>query len=232
MTKRSKDKAARHIRLYHWLLRSEAWQSLSANARAIYIEMATRYNGSNSGQIPFSVRDAANRAHIGKNAADAALTLLQARGFIVATRRGGFNVKTKIATEWRLTEFSCDVDHSFATKDFMRWYPWRDRGRPRNASHGPATGTRIVYQGGAAPDRGDVGWQGPDTERPGPSLRASLASTPRNGGRHFPMGERGVHFRIARRGHRATCRRAGAAKPHAPRGRSDVSACDVERRRA
>ena len=64
MTKRSKDKAARHIRLYHWLLRSEAWQSLSANARAIYIEMATRYNGSNNGQIPFSVRDAANRAHI------------------------------------------------------------------------------------------------------------------------------------------------------------------------
>lgn len=140
MTKRSKDKAARHIRLYHWLLRSEAWQSLSANARAIYIEMATRYNGSNNGQIPFSVRDAANRAHIGKNAADAALTLLQARGFIVATRRGGFNVKTKIATEWRLTEFSCDVDHSFATKDFMRWSPEKQNTVPKAGRTVPVTG--------------------------------------------------------------------------------------------
>jgi DNA-binding transcriptional regulator YhcF (GntR family) len=140
MTKRSKDKAARHIRLYHWLLRSEAWQSLSANARAIYIEMATRYNGSNNGQIPFSVRDAANRAHIGKNAADAALTLLQARGFIVATRRGGFNVKTKIATEWRLTEFSCAVDHSFATKDFMRWSPEKQNTVPKAGRTVPVAG--------------------------------------------------------------------------------------------
>ena len=140
MTKRSKDTAARHIRLYHWLLRSEAWQSLSANARAVYIEMAARYNGSNNGQIPFSVRDAANRAHIGKNAADAALTLLQARGFIVATRRGAFNVKTKIATEWRLTEFTCDVDHSFATKDFMRWSPEKQNTVPKAGRTVPVAG--------------------------------------------------------------------------------------------
>jgi hypothetical protein len=109
MTRRSKDKASRHVRLYHWLLRSEAWQSLSANARAIYIEMAARYNGSNNGYVPFSVRDTANRVHIGKNAAHAALRSLEVRGFIVATRRSAFNVKTKIATEWRLTEFSCDI---------------------------------------------------------------------------------------------------------------------------
>jgi hypothetical protein len=123
MTSRSKDKAARHVRLYHWLLRSEAWQSLSANARALYIEMAARYNGSNNGRIPFSVRDAAKRVHIGKNAALAAFTALQQRGFIIVTKRSAFSVKTKSATEWRLTEFSSDTDHSFATKDFMRWSP-------------------------------------------------------------------------------------------------------------
>jgi hypothetical protein len=123
MTRRIKDKAARHVRLYHWLLRSEAWQSLSTNARALYVEMSARYNGSNNGRIPFSVRDAAQCLSIGKNAASAAFTALQHRGFIIATRRSAFNVKTKMATEWRLTEFSCDIDHAFATKDFMRWSP-------------------------------------------------------------------------------------------------------------
>jgi len=120
---KSKGKEARHVRLYHSLLRSEAWQSLSANARAIYIEMAARYNGSNNGYIPFSFRDAAKPVHIGKNAAGAALTELQQRGFITITKRSAFSVKTKRATEWRLTEFSSDIDHSFATKDFMRWSP-------------------------------------------------------------------------------------------------------------
>jgi hypothetical protein len=55
------DKEARHVRLYHSMLKSSAWKSLTANARAIYIEMASRYGGpgSNNGRIPYSVRDAA-----------------------------------------------------------------------------------------------------------------------------------------------------------------------------
>jgi hypothetical protein len=39
-------KEARHVRLHHWMMKSPAWQSLNANARAIYVEMAMQYCGS------------------------------------------------------------------------------------------------------------------------------------------------------------------------------------------
>lgn len=113
------------MRLYHWLLRSEAWRSLSPNARALYIEMVDRYYGMNNGRIGFSVRDAAEVLHIGKNAATAAFVELQDRGFIVTAKRGGFNLRYKdqMATEWRLTEYQWDTNATGATKEFMRWTP-------------------------------------------------------------------------------------------------------------
>jgi hypothetical protein len=87
-------KAPRHVRLYHWLQESPAWRSLSANARAIYVAMAYYY-----------------------------VVELQDRGFIVIMKRGAFSLKVRHATEWRLTEFPCDVSKCPATKDFMRWHP-------------------------------------------------------------------------------------------------------------
>jgi hypothetical protein len=119
-------KEKRHVRLYHWLLQTPAWKSLSPNARSIYVEMLTRYAGpnSNNGRIPFSYRDGAKRLGIGKNAVSAAFVALRERGFIVQTKKGGFNVKTKnLANEWRLTEYPSDIDNTAATKDFMKWPP-------------------------------------------------------------------------------------------------------------
>lgn len=49
---------ARHVRLYHWLMQSEAWRTLSPVAKALYLELAYRYNGANNGRIGLSVRDA------------------------------------------------------------------------------------------------------------------------------------------------------------------------------
>jgi len=104
-------------------LRTPAWKSLSAEARAIYIEMASRYTGpgTNNGQIPYSVRDAATSLHIGKTTAACAIEMLQTRGFIVAMTKGAFSRKIRHATEWRLTEFGCDVTNALATREFARW---------------------------------------------------------------------------------------------------------------
>jgi hypothetical protein len=123
MSKRTKQKESRHVRLYHWVLKSEAWRSLSPKARALYVEVATRYNGSNNGRIGFSVRDAAKALHIGKHAASTAFAELQDRGFLVIEKRSAFSLKIKMATEWRLTEFPCDVTNTLSTRDFMRWSP-------------------------------------------------------------------------------------------------------------
>jgi hypothetical protein len=48
------------------MMATPAWKSLNANQRAIYVEMAARYNGSNNGRIHFSTREAAGALHIGR----------------------------------------------------------------------------------------------------------------------------------------------------------------------
>jgi hypothetical protein len=118
-----KLKEMRHVRLYHYMLQSMAWSSLSANARAIYIEIAARYMGSNNGRIPYSVREAGTCLRISPASASRALAQLKHAGFIVPTVKGAFSLKKRHATEWRLTEFVSDVPgHSYgeATKDFMK----------------------------------------------------------------------------------------------------------------
>jgi DNA-binding transcriptional regulator YhcF (GntR family) len=104
-------------------MQTEAWRSMDATARAIYIEIAARYAGpgSNNGRIPYSVREAAVSLRIGKSTAGRALKRLQERGFIVPMTKGAFSLKLKHATEWRLTEFPCDITHALPTKEFARW---------------------------------------------------------------------------------------------------------------
>ncbi len=112
---------ARHVRLYHWMLASPAWQSLSPTARAAYIELKFLYNGVNNGRIGLSARRLGERIHVSKNTAARALQDLEERGFIERATPGAFHHKVRHATEWRLTEERCDVSGALPTKAFMRW---------------------------------------------------------------------------------------------------------------
>jgi hypothetical protein len=113
----------RYVWLRFWLMDSPAWQSLPCNARALYVELAKRYNGNNNGRISYGVREA-RKLHIGKTAAGQALRFLQDRGFIVCTKKGAFSLKAvKDASEWRLTEYASDFPAAHATKEFMSWRP-------------------------------------------------------------------------------------------------------------
>jgi len=129
--KGDQNKDARHVRLYHRMMRTKAWRSLSAVARATYVEVAARYSGTNNGRIPYSVREAAKALHIGKSTAAKAFEILQERGFVAIAKRGGFNRKDRHATEWRLTEFANDIDGQFMmpTREYERW--------PEIPKHGP-----------------------------------------------------------------------------------------------
>jgi hypothetical protein len=117
----------RYVMLRYWLLNSPAWRSLTGNARALYIEIAQRYNGRDNGRLSYSVREAAEALHISKSTAGRLLKILQERGLIICTKRGAFSLKTtKDASEWQLTEHDCDHPVAHATKDFMRWHPPAD----------------------------------------------------------------------------------------------------------
>ncbi len=139
-------KASRHVRLYHWMMDKPAWKSLNGNQRAIYVEMAKRYAGpgSNNGRIPYSVREAAESLRISRSTAARDLKVLQDRGFIVMTKRGAFNVKTRRASEWRLTEFSCDLTDAIATKEFARWSSEIQNTVPVAGPNGTCSGTMTL----------------------------------------------------------------------------------------
>jgi hypothetical protein len=126
-----KDKGPRHVRICHYMMATPAWKSLGATARAIYLDMASRYAGygSNNGRIVYSVRNAVEELSIGLATAKRALDALQDHGFIVATKRGAFNIKVRHASEWRLTEFPSDISKDIATKDFMTWTPEKNKTR-------------------------------------------------------------------------------------------------------
>jgi len=95
----------RHVRLYHRMMKTAAWRSLSCHARCIYIEIERRYGGpgSNNGKIHYPVREAGTDCNISKTTAANGLLELQERGFIRIERRGAFSLKTRHATEFRLT---------------------------------------------------------------------------------------------------------------------------------
>jgi hypothetical protein len=121
--RRGKETVARHVRLYKWLMDTDAWKHLSPVARALYVELASRYMGSNNGRIPYSVREGAEGLRIGKSTAAQGLRELQQKGFVVARQVGAFSWKQRHSTEWRLTEFPCDVTKELASKEFARWSP-------------------------------------------------------------------------------------------------------------
>jgi hypothetical protein len=121
--RRNKEHVSRFVKLEHWLMNTEAWRSLDTVARCAYIELSRRYAGpgSNNGRIPYSLLEMAKALHVSKATAMRAMQRLQDVGFIVLMKRGGFNVKVRHATEWRLTEYMCDVTGALATKEFSRW---------------------------------------------------------------------------------------------------------------
>ena len=122
---KQKKTLPRYVMLFHWMLNSPAWKDLDAIARAIYLELSFRYNGSNNGRIGYSVRQAAEDLKIGKSTAARALWKLQSHGFIVVEKRGAFHCKIRHASEYRLTIYDSDIATDFAsklaTKDFMQW---------------------------------------------------------------------------------------------------------------
>ena len=122
MKNKGRGKSERYVGLRFWLLNSAAWNSLPGDARALYIQIAQRYNSSNNGRIPYSVREAMQALGVSKGQAKYLFDMLLDRGFIICTRRGAFSLKTvKDASEWLLTEYASDHPPAYATKEFMHW---------------------------------------------------------------------------------------------------------------
>jgi hypothetical protein len=112
----------RHVRIYEWVSKTEAWKSLDATTRYVYIDLAFHYYGNNNGKIVYSVRQCAESVNISKDTACRALEKLQERGFIVRVFKGAFSLKERHASTWRLTEYPCDVTKAaVGSREFTQW---------------------------------------------------------------------------------------------------------------
>lgn len=97
----------RFVRLSYRLLTSNAYRSLSPNARSLLVELAMLYNGNNNGSLYLGVRDAAHRMGVADlTATSRAFDDLKALGFVQMTQNAHFSIKAGEASRarcWRLT---------------------------------------------------------------------------------------------------------------------------------
>lgn len=112
-----------HVRMDRWTFDCPAYRSLAPGPRALLWELIRRHNGSNNGRIGLGVREAAKAVNVrSTETVRGYFAALIDRGFIVATRLSGFNLKApedRMATEWALT--ALPVGDQPASKAFMQW---------------------------------------------------------------------------------------------------------------
>ena len=122
---RSKGNLGLFFAIEIFILKTPAWRSLSPVARSIYVEVGSLYNQSNNGKLALSARQVALHMPISRATATRGFKELVDKGFLVACRQSGFNMKTgeRKATEWQLTRFKCDVTGALPSKAFMNWRP-------------------------------------------------------------------------------------------------------------
>lgn len=111
------------------MLKSPAWRSLSGAAVKVFLELHTRFNGSNNGAVRLSFAEAAEALGMGKATVQRAFRDLQDKGFVVLERKG--NWYHRQAHEWRLTIKPVQKLKGLdaPTHDWRSW-------RPENAERG------------------------------------------------------------------------------------------------
>ncbi|MDG1430996.1 MAG: helix-turn-helix domain-containing protein [Paracoccaceae bacterium] len=104
-------------------LRSPAWRSLGGAAVRVWLELHTRFNGSNNGTVRLSYAEAAEALGIGKATAQRAFQNLQDKGFLVLEKEG--NWYHRQAHEWRLTTKPTNGPKGRAspTNEWLQWRP-------------------------------------------------------------------------------------------------------------
>ncbi len=65
VNRKGRNKFEPFVRLHRGVTNSEAWKSLSCEARCLLIEIWARHNGQNNGRIPYSHREARKALHVG-----------------------------------------------------------------------------------------------------------------------------------------------------------------------
>ncbi len=117
------DGSGQYVNFGYPLLQSPAFRSLSGAAVKVFIELRTHFNGSNNGKLALSLEQAAKLLAMGKATVARAFAELQAKGFVICTKRGQWYGRQ--ASTWAITLLA--IDGNLPTNDWKRWQPQRKR---------------------------------------------------------------------------------------------------------
>ncbi|UWQ90845.1 helix-turn-helix domain-containing protein [Rhodobacteraceae bacterium M382] len=116
-----RDAEGQYVTLPYAQLKSEAWRSLSGAAVKVWLELHTRFNGGNNGNVRLSMNEAVKALGISKGTAQRAFVELEEKGFVALHNPG--NWYNRRAHEWRLTtkRMQTAKGAEVATNDWRHW---------------------------------------------------------------------------------------------------------------
>lgn len=112
------------VPISYLMAQSDAWRSLSGPAAKVYVELRSRFNGYNNGQIILSFAEASNLLALGKSTVSRAFKELECKGFISKTKQGQWYGRK--ASTWSVADKPLRSGEP-ATNEWQRWrYPKTD----------------------------------------------------------------------------------------------------------
>ncbi|RYH53877.1 MAG: hypothetical protein EON54_13365, partial [Alcaligenaceae bacterium] len=126
MDKKPVGQYERHIRLYHKLLGSHAYNALDYSSKALLIELRYKLNGSNNGNLSATLSELKKRGWASAATLSKALRQLEAVGILRKTRKTvGVSAGSKFCNLYRFTDLECfefkrlSIDPSKPTHDYL-----------------------------------------------------------------------------------------------------------------
>jgi hypothetical protein len=102
------------------MARSLAWRSLSGSGVKVYVELRSRYNGRNNGDLSLSYGEAAGLLGLGKTTIKRAFDELAEKGFIIRMSEGHWYGRR--AATWAVTDQTIDMPKfGPATNNWKCW---------------------------------------------------------------------------------------------------------------
>ena len=143
MGKSKRHKEGPYVPLPYAQLKSPAWRHLSGQAVKLWLELHTRFNGGNNGQLRLSYAEAGETLGMGKATVQRAYDELVAHGFIVLEKEG--NSYHRRAHEWRLTTKPVQKPKGkeMATNEWGRWQPPKTK---RGSETEPSASSLVPFQ--------------------------------------------------------------------------------------
>ena len=143
MGKSKRKGEGQYVPLPYSQLKSPAWRSLSGNAVKLWLELHTRFNGSNNGRLTLSYAEAGEILGIGKATVQRAYDELVDRGFLALEKEG--NWYHRRAHEWRPTTKPMETPQGRVLAS-NEWKDWRPQKTKRGSETEPSASSVVPFE--------------------------------------------------------------------------------------